>query len=538
MTSSLPSAHDPRVAVVITTYNHARYLGEALRSVLAQTHAAAEVLVVDDGSTDDPAAVVSTFAGVKLLRQPNQGLSAARNAGLQAVHSDKVVFLDADDRLLPNALAAGLACFAVHPDCAFVYGGYRVIDAQGARVTDNQHNPVSTQPYRDLLRGNMIAMHATVMYTRAKLLEAGGFDVGVQRCEDYDMYLRLARTERVASHPNTIAEYRQHDANMSSNPRDMVDWALRIHSRQASHVKVANGTADWREGHRNWRRYYAGVAVGAARRAWAVQRAPAAAARSLMQAVSIWPAEVLRALTQTALRRARRLRPAGRIAGRRPVGAVRLGDLDSVEPISDQFGYDRGMPIDRYYIEDFLRRHASDIRGRALEVGDDAYSRRFGASQVTHQDVLHVHTGNPSATIVGDLSQVDTLPADTFDCLVLTQTLHLIYDMRAAADAMHRSLKAGGVLLLTVPGITRIDRDEWGGQWYWSLTAAAAKRLFGDAFGPGQVQVESLGNVYAATTFLQGLALREVNTTKLESSDPCFPVIVAVRACKSASGGA
>jgi SAM-dependent methyltransferase len=534
MTSSLPSADDPRVAVVITTYNHAHYLGEALRSVRAQTHAAAEVVVVDDGSSDDPASVVAEFAGVTLLRQTNQGLSAARNAGLHAVRSDKLVFLDADDRLLPDALAAGLDCFASHPGCAFVYGGYRMIDAQGARLNDRHHHAVSAQPYRDLLRGNLIGMHATVMYERAKLIAAGGFDTALRRCEDYDMYLRLARTERVASHPDVIAEYRQHGENMSSDPREMVDWALRIHGQQAPHVAAAGAAADWREGRRNWQRYYASVAMGAARRAWAVQRSPGAAVRGVLQAASISAPDTLRSLAGTALRRARKLQPTQDATGRRPVGAVRLGDLDDVVPISDQFGYDRGVPIDRYYIEDFLRRHASDIRGRTLEVGDDAYCRRFGGSQVTHQDVLHVHAGNPAATIVGDLSQAGTLPDETFDCLVLTQTLHLIYDMRAAVQAMQRSLKPGGVLLLTVPGITRVDRDEWGGQWYWSLTAAAATRLFGDAFGAAHVQVESHGNVYAATTFLQGLALSEVNTTKLEASDPCFPVIVAVRACKAA----
>ena len=139
---------------------------------------------------------------------------------------------------------------------------------------------------------------------------------------------------------------------------------------------------------------------------------------------------------------------------------------------------------------------------------------------------------NPAATIVGDLSQPGTLPAAAFDCLVLTQTLHLIFDMQAAVVEMHRALKPGGVLLLTVPGISRIDRGAWGADWFWSLTAAAAARLFGNVFGTHNVRVEDHGNVFAATAFLQGLAVEEIDIAKLAYHDACYPVIVVVRAQK------
>jgi SAM-dependent methyltransferase len=125
------------------------------------------------------------------------------------------------------------------------------------------------------------------------------------------------------------------------------------------------------------------------------------------------------------------------------------------------------------------------------------------------------------------------LPPATFDCLVLTQTLHLIYDMAAAVREMRRALKPNGVVLLTVPGISRIDRGEWEKDWYWSLTEASARRMFSDVFGPDGVQVETHGNVFAATAFLQGLALEEVPYAKLSVRDPAFPVIVSVRAQRS-----
>jgi ubiquinone/menaquinone biosynthesis C-methylase UbiE len=144
--------------------------------------------------------------------------------------------------------------------------------------------------------------------------------------------------------------------------------------------------------------------------------------------------------------------------------------------------------------------------------------------------VLHVSAGASTATIVGDLAQPGTLPTEAFDCLVVTQTLHLVFDMRAAVVEMHRALKRGGVLLLTVPGISPIDRGEWRQTWFWSLTRNAAVRLFSEVFGAENVVVEQFGNVFAANAFLQGLALEEVDESRLDVTDEAFPVIVAVRA--------
>ena len=172
------------------------------------------------------------------------------------------------------------------------------------------------------------------------------------------------------------------------------------------------------------------------------------------------------------------------------------------------------------------------IRGRALEIGDASYCRRFG--RVTHQDVLHVNAGAPEATIEGDLSQTGVLPLGVYDSMVITQTLHLIYDMPAAIKEMHSALKPGGVLLLTSPGISRIDRGDWKDTWYWLLAEASIRRLFSEAFGKENCTVGVHGNVYAATCFLQGLALEEVDRKKLDVLDPSFPLILTVRACKDA----
>jgi len=209
---------------------------------------------------------------------------------------------------------------------------------------------------------------------------------------------------------------------------------------------------------------------------------------------------------------------------------ARQGGLANTRPVDDNFGFGRGKPIDRYYIEGFLHSNAGDIRGRALEIGDASYCRQFGTG-IDRQDVLHVHSDNPEATIIGDLANPGTLPPDAFDCLVLTQTLHLIYDMAAAVREVGEALKPGGVALLTVPGITPLDRHEWGGCWYWSLTEHSARHLFAENF-PGTVEVETFGNVYAATSFLQGFALEDVRRARLDVRDAAYPVIVTIRAVR------
>lgn len=225
-----------------------------------------------------------------------------------------------------------------------------------------------------------------------------------------------------------------------------------------------------------------------------------------------------------------------RLARRVQRRLFQYGRFARTRPLSSNFGFERGLPIDRFYVERFLARQAGDIKGRVLEIGDDAYSRRFGGDRITWQDVLHINPDSPGATIAGDISMPDVLPADSFDCLVITQTLHLIYDMPSAVEHLRRSLKPGGVALVTVPGITPIDRKEWRETWYWSLTTASAKRMFGEVFGEANVEVESFGNVFAACAFLQGAAVEEVDTRKLEMVDEAFPVIVAIRARRSGSG--
>ena len=203
----------------------------------------------------------------------------------------------------------------------------------------------------------------------------------------------------------------------------------------------------------------------------------------------------------------------------------------NTRPLSDSWGFERGTPIDRHFIEAFLTRHASDIRGRVLEIKSSAYTERFGRG-VTARDVLDIDAANTSATLVADLAITESLPAERFDCFILTQTLQLIYDVRAAIESAHRVLRPGGTLLVTVPCISRIIPRYGLEADYWRFTAASCRRLFGDVFGGANVNVEPLGNVAAAVAFLRGAAVEEVPARVLEARDPYFPVIITVRAVR------
>jgi SAM-dependent methyltransferase len=190
------------------------------------------------------------------------------------------------------------------------------------------------------------------------------------------------------------------------------------------------------------------------------------------------------------------------------------------------------LPIDRYYIERFLANYSNDIWGRVLEIGDPNYTRQFGGDRVTKSDVLHVSEGNPLATFVGDLACAGHIPSKAFDCVIVTQTLHLVYDVRAALGTLYRILKPNGVLLLTVPGVSQTSRDQWGKSWYWSFTSMSICRLLEEFFPAENVEVESHGNVLAATAFLQGIATSELKQTELDLRDPHYEVLTTVRASK------
>jgi len=219
-----------------------------------------------------------------------------------------------------------------------------------------------------------------------------------------------------------------------------------------------------------------------------------------------------------------------------PYKCVRFGSFRRTTPIHAGFGLGRGTYIDRYYIERFLQENSASIKGRVLELSDNEYTLRFGGKNVTHSDVLDVRAGYAPATIVADLTSSDDIPSDAFDCIILTQTLNFIYDVRAAIQTVYRILRPGGCVLVSVSGIAQIapDEMEYCGD-YWRFTRLSLKRLFEEVFPAECVTVESHGNVLAAVAFLHGLAVEELKSEELDDRDPNFEVSVLLKAVKAVS---
>ena len=532
------------LAVVIPAFNVGRVVTGVLEEIPFEVDT---VIVVDDGSTDDTAEVAAGFPQVKYLRQDRRGLGAARNSGMRQSSCEFLVFLDADDRLHPNAVEAGIRCLQANPTAKFVYGAYRYLRHPGEETYPAPLKDCGMDAYLALLSDNCVAMHATVMYRREALLAVRGFSEELAACEDYDVYLRIARDGRVVCHGEVVADYRQHGGNMSRDARLMLFTSVGVLEGQWPSVRGdRERERAYRQGMRNWQLLYGtkwagqiaerrrnGESLGALAGEICsfVARAPHALVENRNR---VYGAVARRALAMLPFGLGSRLSGRGQSSAAPLPGNVSMGVLRRLEPLSREYGFDRGTPVDRHYIERFLAGRSGDIRGRVLEIGDDTYTRRFGGGRVRASDVLNVYPAGGSTTIVSDLASGANIPDDAFDCMIVTQTLHLIWDVAAGVRTMRRVLKPGGVLLLTVPGtISQLEQGQWRSTWYWGFGPLAVQRLFGEIFGPANIEMTVHGNVLASTAFLQGLAAEELEPAELDTKDPLYPLLITVRAVKA-----
>jgi SAM-dependent methyltransferase len=211
---------------------------------------------------------------------------------------------------------------------------------------------------------------------------------------------------------------------------------------------------------------------------------------------------------------------------RREGESVDWGNMRRTVPFST-WGSDGGVPVDRYYIDRFVERHGIDVRGRVLEVGASAYANRFGGDRVTSIDVLDVDPDNGSATIRGDLSTPGVVPAGAFDAFLLLQTLQYVPDPVRAVRHAVAALAPGGVLLVSVPGLSRIDPADRGHDQR-RFTPAGFAGLLAQIDG-ATPEIEAFGNVLAAVTYLMGIPAEELKPSELAVADPDFPVTLCAR---------
>lgn len=202
------------------------------------------------------------------------------------------------------------------------------------------------------------------------------------------------------------------------------------------------------------------------------------------------------------------------------------------KPLSNYHGFDRGMPIDRFYIENFLEQNKEKIKGNCLELLNDNYIVKYGGEKVTKSEVLDIDRTNRDATIIGDIRNLKDIPDGTYDCVILTQVLQFIDDVEAAVSECHRILKSNGVLLATLPSLSRIDPVAGVNDDYWRFTIASAKYIFGKKFKPEQTEIFSLGNVRSGIYFYAGLAQEDTRKKILRKNDPDFPLIITIKAIK------
>jgi glycosyltransferase involved in cell wall biosynthesis len=281
------------VSVVIPCRNQARYLPAAVRSVRAQSYEGIECIVVDDGSTDDTPTVAATL-GVRLLRQDQGGVSAARNAGLSAARGDLVAFLDADDELLPDAVATEVAALDSEPEAAAVVGRCQSMDADG-RPLPAQHDAVDPANLYEqwLRRRNFVWTPGAAMFRRRALQEIGGFPVDVGPAADYAVYLRLARVDRVAFVPSDLVRYRQHDASMSRDPALMLRATVEVLRREHREAPAwARGSI--RDGLNSWRQWYGEQIIERLRSDWQAGRVGLPQLRAALTLIHLCPALVMR----------------------------------------------------------------------------------------------------------------------------------------------------------------------------------------------------------------------------------------------------
>ncbi|WP_373055889.1 glycosyltransferase [Zunongwangia sp. H14] len=532
------------VSIIIPCYNHGKYLAHAISSVHAQSYRFFEVIVIDDGSVDNTKEVCRNYPEVRYVHQENMGLSSARNMGVKHAKGEYLVFLDADDWLLEHALEYNLRSLKANTRAAFVAGGYQLFYEPENKTWTIQQE-ISNDYYCKLLEGNFIGMHATVMYNYW-VFKNFSFNTSLRYCEDYDIYLQITRSFPIIYHTHLIAVYRKHEENMSANYSGMMEYALRVLFFQKKNLRNKAERESYKKGRNYWSAYYsrkiynnllgrlyAGEVVFDRKEIETLKKHD----KHLYKKFTNQPFEDyegkrkgFKKLTMNVLKKIFfKIKKKSTISKAKKID---LGDLDRTSPFSTQFGYDRGGPLDRYYIENFLKAYSPQIKGRVLEIGDNTYTLKFGGDAVIESDVLHIDESNPQATFIGDLSNAPQIPSDSFDCIVLTQTLNLIYDFKAAIATCHRILKPGGTLLITVPGISQIAQDGWGKYWLWSFTDASMQRLMEEYFALEKISVQTYGNVKVASAFLYGMGLPEIKKNDMEVHDPHYQVIVSVSAIK------
>lgn len=523
----------PDVSIVLPIYNGAKYIGATLDAVLGQTHQSWELLVYDDASTDDTPTVLSAYVEkaqgrMRVLRDPagvNRGQFAGRIAGSKAARSETIALLDADDVWRPNYLERSLAAWRTvtkrRSNLAFAFtpATYWYPDKSAPDFVQPMpdNSPRTLEPGEllpSIFDSNyMISPCPSATIIRRDVLQSmERFARAAHRNLYEDQFLWIAASSTRPIHCNdfSLMLYRQHNISFSRGwgeaamrERSVVDERTMLREIQSQLTEVPEA-----------------VAERLSSRAAQVD-APSALSRGRAALVARTP-EWLR-------RKVRRVE--SKIVDRTKMWAesARTHVRDGVEPLSYVWGFDRGTPIHRHYLESFLRASARVVKGRVLEFQNDEYASIVGGSAITKLDILHIDDTNPRATLIADLTKPNDLPSDAFDCVICTHVLHIIPDFASALRDLHRVLKPGGTLLVAVP---LISMYEPGYSELWRFTPEGLRTALAGAFAPDRIEVAAYGNSLVSAGELRGLVAEDFSRDELAWNDPRFALEVCGRATK------
>ncbi|MHC5074563.1 MAG: glycosyltransferase, partial [Planctomycetota bacterium] len=445
------------VSCIIIFFNAERFLEEAIESVFAQTYENWELLLVDDGSADSSTTIALNYAEkypekVRYLEHEghkNRGMSATRNLGIQNAKGDYIAFLDADDIWLPYKVEQQISIIESIPKAAMLYGSTYYWyswtgdpdDIQKDRVVENEDAPTirMVQPieFLTLFINNQILKPPTssLLVRRNLASRIGGFEESFRGSfEDQVFIAKMSLKAPVIVVRKVFERYRQHLDSCTFIAENITD----------EDFKARQTYLNWLEEYLNKLKIKDAKLWRALRKEQLLHRYPK------IKNIIYYFRRLSVSTNKRAFKMARKILPASLrhwlwIHWHHklwpPVGWVRIGSLRRLTPISNLWGFDRGQPIDRYYIERYLSSHSTDIKGHVLEIGAPRYTRIFGGDRVTRSDVVDVAEGNPNATLVADLTFAEHISSDTFDCVILTQTLQYIFDLRAALKTLFRIMK-------------------------------------------------------------------------------------------------
>ncbi|MDG2168610.1 MAG: glycosyltransferase [Opitutales bacterium] len=530
------------VSVIIIFKNEERFLGEAIESVLAQTYTDWELILVDDASTDKGTDIAKGYqeqlpGKVRYLTHPNfenRGMSASRNLAIGSAKGELISFIDGDDYWFPDKLKSQVSNLQEHPGIAMVCSPAQLWYSWTNKLEDQQKDFVQEYPIEtnkvvkapqmfQLFLANEFFSICDVLVRKEIVDAVGGYDDAFRDmyedqvfhskiCLRYPIFISTEAWYRYRRHPGSCTHQSLRSEDHAIKRTRFLEWLqgyLKETGSDTPELKANLSNALW--GYRH-----------------------PVLAKLISQPNKKGLKDLVNRVTQTLL-------PAKaytwfynqcRFKHWPPVGWVRFGSFRRSAPIS-RSKWHRGTSIDAYYIERFLDEKKSHIHGEVLENSQSTYTWKYGEGRVTKSDVVDFLPGNPAATIVGDLSNTDLIPANSFDCVILNQTLLTKSDHDAAIKSIYRILKPGGTALVTLTGISpEQSSDQGSSNDLCSYTSSSSIELFKRHFPESSLTLQTFGNVLAATSFLHGISAEELKTSELDHLDSQYPIILALTATK------